>query len=91
MKDYLGTIQPKVPVDNYTKPNAQAVDLASAMAPAPGTPKPTLINPNVKDSGAPVAFTPRSAQMVNGVFGNAIDNSFDRTMGPISTTQGQSM
>ena len=38
MKDYLGTIQPKVPVDNYTKPNAQAVDFASAIAPAPGTP-----------------------------------------------------
>jgi hypothetical protein len=89
MKDYLGTIQPKVPVDNYTKPQVQQQDLG--LAPAPGTPKPTLINPNVKDTGAPVAFTPRSAQMVNGVFGNAIDNSFDRTMGPISTTQGQSM
>lgn len=89
MKNYLNDVQPKLPVDNYTKPEVQPMDLG--LSPAPGTPKPTLINPNVKDSGAPVAFTPRSAQMVNGVFGNAIDNSFDRAMGGISTTQGQSM
>lgn len=94
MKNYLNEVQPKLPTDNYTKPQTQAMELGvNAVQPTatPATPKPTLINPNVKDSGAPVAFTPRAAQMVNGVFGTPMDQSYDRAMGPINTTQGQSM
>lgn len=92
MKNYLNDVQPKMPVDNYTKTQAQAMDLGSPQPTATSaTPRPSLINPNVKDSGAPVAFTPRAAEMVNGVFGTPMDQSYDRAMGPINTTQGQSM
>lgn len=90
MKNYLNDVQPKMTGDTYAKSMSQAVDSVSPQA-TPATPKPTLINPNIKDSGAPVAFTPRAAQMVNGVFGTPMDQSYDRAMGPIDTTQGQAM
>lgn len=92
MKNYLNDVQPKMPVDSYTKTQGQAMDLGSPQPTVtPATPKPSLINPNIKDSGAPVAFTPRAAQMVNGVFGTPMDQSYDRAMGPIDTTQGQAI
>ena len=81
VKNYDGGIQPR------TMNTMQKVDPTIAAAMIPGY-TPTL---SVKASGAPTPFSPNSTQTMNGVFGMPIDQSYDRTMDPISTTQGQAI
>lgn len=38
---------------------------------------------SIKDSGAPVSFSPSSVQTMNGVFGSPMQNSYDRSMSPM--------
>jgi hypothetical protein len=38
------------------------------------------INPSIKQSGAPVPFSPKAQTNITGVFGNPISNSYDRSM-----------
>jgi hypothetical protein len=100
MKNYLQDVQPKLTVDNYTNasqalnPKMDAnMDLTSQPRIADpnlsSTPRP--MNPNIKNSGAPVPFSPKSASTINGVFGSAMDNSFDRTMSSMDPAQEPQM
>jgi hypothetical protein len=84
MKNYLNDIQPKMVPDSYTQPKQVAMNDNLI----PTTPRSMYQDPNIKDTGAPVAFSPKSIPTINGVFGTAIDQSFDRA---INTTQGQAM
>jgi hypothetical protein len=38
------------------------------------------INPSIKQSGAPVPFSPKAQTNITGVFGNPMPNSYDRSM-----------
>ena len=49
---------------------------------------PQMVNPFIKDSGAPVNVNPKAAQTINGIFGTQIPNSFDRTMTPYNNVNG---
>jgi hypothetical protein len=70
-------------VNTGTKPQLPQESI-SAQAPYDGNSmvKPSGINPYIKDSGAPVNFNPKSAQAINGMFGTAMPNSYDRSMTP---------
>lgn len=48
-----------------------------------GTPRPADPRMGVKDSGAPVSFSPSSVQTMNGMFGSPMQNSYDRSMSPM--------
>jgi hypothetical protein len=37
-------------------------------------------NPGIKQSGAPVPFSPQAQTTMSGVFGNPITNSYDRSI-----------
>lgn len=80
-------------VTNYMSPENQSMDMGLSVGRSPIAPVAprTIVNPNIKDSGAQVAFSPKASQAINGVFGMPIDQSYDRAMDPISTTQGQAM
>lgn len=80
-------------VTNYMSPENQSTDMGLSVGKSPIAPvvPRTIVNPNVKDSGAPVAFSPKASQAINSVFGMPIDQSYDRAMDPISTTQGQAI
>lgn len=84
MKNYLQDVQPKMTVDSYTSAS-QTSDPRMAM---PMQPTPKIVNPNIKDTGAPVPFNPANTKTINGVFGSAIDQSFDRSL---STDPTQTM
>ena len=90
MKNYN---QMPASVNNYMSPENQFMDIGLSVGKSPIAPVAprTIVNPNVKDSGAQVAFSPKAAQTINGVFGMPIDQSYDRNMDPISTTQGQAL
>ena len=90
MKNYN---QMPASVNNYMSPENQSMDIGLSVGKSPIAPVAprTIVNPNVKDSGAQVAFSPKAAQTINGVFGMPIDQSYDRNMDPISTTQGQAL
>ena len=38
---------------------------------------------SIKDSGAPVSFSPTNVQTINGMFGSPMQNSYDRSMSPM--------
>jgi hypothetical protein len=38
------------------------------------------VNPGIKQSGAPVPFSPQAQNNITGVFGNPMSNSYDRSM-----------
>ena len=41
----------------------------------------TAINPGVKQTGAPVPFSPQAQDNMTGMFGNPVSDSYDRSMG----------
>jgi hypothetical protein len=65
----------------------QTVQLAAPQAIAPATDQaiklaaPTAINPGIKQSGAPVTFSPQAQNNMTGMFGTPVANSYDRSMG----------
>jgi len=63
------TVQPAVP---------QAITPAADQAIKPAAP--TAIDPGVKQSGAPVTFSPQSQNNMTGMFGTPVANSYDRSM-----------
>ena len=42
---------------------------------------PTKINPGIKQTGAPVPFSPKAQSNMTGMFGNPIEGAYDRSMG----------
>lgn len=38
------------------------------------------VNQGIKQSGAPIPFSPKAQANITGVFGNPISNSYDRSM-----------
>ncbi len=87
MKNYLQDVQPKMTVDNYT---SMSQTLTPRMA-NPMLSNTNTINPNIKDSGAPVPFSPQSTSTINGVFGKGMENSFDRAMSSMDPAQEPQM
>lgn len=49
------------------------------------------VNPNIKDSGAAVPFTPKATKTINSVFGTPIANSYDRAINTIDTMPNQGL
>jgi hypothetical protein len=41
----------------------------------------TTFNPGIKQTGAPVPFSPKAQANMTGVFGNPIEGAYDRSMG----------
>jgi len=41
----------------------------------------TAINPGVKQTGAPVPFSPQAQDNMTGMFGTPVSDSYDRSMG----------
>lgn len=64
------TVQPAMP-EAITPATEQMIKPAA----------PTTINPGVKQSGAPVPFSPQSQNNMTGIFGNPVAGSYDRSMG----------
>jgi hypothetical protein len=89
MKNYLQDVQPKMTVDNYT--NASQMQTPRVDANTELLSQPKLINPNIKNTGAPVPFSPQNATAINGVFGTGMENSFDRRMSGMDPAQEQLM
>ena len=89
MKNYLQDVQPKLTVDNYTNASQTLNPKMDANADLTSQPRP--MNPNIKQTGAPVPFSPKNAETINGVFGTGMENSFDRTMSSMDTAQEPQM
>ena len=51
--------------------------------PTESIPRTANLGMSVKDSGAPVSFSPNSVQTMNGMFGSPMQNSYDRSMSPV--------
>jgi hypothetical protein len=60
-----------------TNVDANGLPVTASITPA----QPTDINPSIKQSGAPVPFSPKAQNNISGVFGNPIANSYNRSMG----------
>ena len=58
-------------------PTAIAPSPDQAIKPA----APTAINPGVKQTGAPVPFSPQAQDNMTGMFGTPVADSYDRSMG----------
>jgi hypothetical protein len=68
-------------IDNTNLQNPIATDMNAVQTQSP-------INPRIKPSGAPVAFSPKSQNTIMSAFGNPVANSYDRTMdGPVPIPQ----
>ena len=89
MKNYLQDVQPKLTVDSYTNASQTLNPKMDANANLMAPPRP--MNPNIKNTGAPVPFSPQNASTINGVFGTGMENSFDRTMSSMDPAQEQPM
>lgn len=63
---------------NNTTPT-QAFEPVSAQAITPAVS--TTFNPGVKQTGAPVPFSPQAQNNMTGMFGNPVNGSYDRSMG----------
>ena len=63
MKNYLQDVQPKLTVDNYTNASQTLNPKMDANADLTSQPRP--MNPNIKQTGAPVPFSTKSAETIN--------------------------
>ena len=64
------TVQPAVPQAITPAPD-QAIKPAAQAA----------VNPGVKQTGAPVPFSPQAQNNMTGMFGTPVADSYDRSMG----------
>jgi hypothetical protein len=75
-----------ITANNGMKDMAQQLPGSEALMPPTmdtySAPRSMQVNPYIKNSGAPVNFSPRSAQNINSMFGTPMENSYDRTMTP---------
>lgn len=68
-----------IPVQSFTPPPPQMITPANDQTITPT--KPTTFNPGVKQTGAPVPFSPQAQNNMTGMFGNPVEGSYDRSMG----------
>lgn len=78
VKNSMQDLMPQLPGSEMPMP--PTADTYSA-------PRSMQVNPYIKDSGAPVNFNPKSAQLMNGVFGTPMQDSYDRTMTPYNGSE----
>lgn len=64
--------------NGLVKPGAVGDALLNATVNA--SQRPVTFNPGIKDTGAPVTFSPKSQATMNSVFGMPVQGQYDRVM-----------